>query len=119
MPNVVGSTHKTFARYTLGGVAHAVGTVDEIQKAHPGCNAVRVRVLGDAAPVANWLKERITMYQCRTDGPFLNFTHDGDRESEADLLRDLILAGFRIVEFGSERRSLEDVFMQVTKGQVQ
>ena len=97
----------------------AVGTVDEIQKAQPGQNAVRLRVLGEVQPLLAWLQERIVLHQYRIDGQQLMFTHDGDRESEADLLRDLVLAGFRIVEFGSDRRSLEDVFMQVTKGQVQ
>lgn len=97
----------------------AVGTVDEIQKAQPGQNAVRLRVLGEVEPLLAWLQERIVLHQYRTDGQQLMFTHDGDRESEADLLRDLVMAGFRIAEFGSDRRSLEDVFMQVTKGQVQ
>ena len=35
------------------------------------------------------------------------------------MLRDLVLAGFRVVAFGSHANSLEDVFMQVTEGLVQ
>ncbi len=97
----------------------AVGTVEEIQKAHPGQNAVRVRVLGDPEALLEWLEERIVVHQYRIDSELLLFVHDGDRESEADLLRDMIQAGFRIAAFGSERRSLEEVFMQVTKGRVQ
>ena len=97
----------------------AVGTVEDVHKAHPGQHAVRVRVLGDPAALVEWLQERIVVHEYRIDGDLLVFTHDGDRESEADLLRDLILAGFRIAAFGGERRSLEDVFMQVTKGRVQ
>jgi hypothetical protein len=30
-----------------------------------------------------------------------------------------VLAGFRVVEFGSQQKSLEDVFMHVTRGLVQ
>ena len=42
-----------------------------------------------------------------------------DTEGEADLLRDMIQAGFRVVQFRSQLESLEDVFLQVTKGHVQ
>ena len=35
------------------------------------------------------------------------------------LLYDMVQAGFRVVAFGSQPRSLEEVFMQVTKGKVQ
>jgi hypothetical protein len=35
------------------------------------------------------------------------------------VLRDMIQAGFRVVQFGSRRESLEDVFLQVTMGKVQ
>jgi hypothetical protein len=44
---------------------------------------------------------------------------EGDREEEALLLREMILADFRIAEFGAKHSSLEDVFLQVTKGWVQ
>ena len=49
----------------------------------------------------------------------MTLLHSRDREAEADLLRDAIQAGFRIAAFGSQRQSLEDVFMQVTEGLVQ
>jgi hypothetical protein len=47
------------------------------------------------------------------------FTHAGDNESEAALLREIVEAGFAVVEFGAQHKSLEDVFLHVTEGRVQ
>ncbi len=49
----------------------------------------------------------------------IEYLHDGEATHEADMLRELVLAGFRVVAFGSRTKSLEDVFMQVTEGLVQ
>ena len=69
--------------------------------------------------LANWLGERPGVSQIRTEGQEVRFLHAGQTEAEADLLRAMIEAGFRVVAFGSRQKSLEDVFMQVTKGLVQ
>ena len=100
----------------------AVGTVEEIQQ--PGGqtpqNKVEVRLLDDAAALGDWLAaaaEREPRFDF--DGDSARFLHAGDPEAEADLLRAMIEAGFRVVAFGTRRQTLEDVFMQVTKGLVQ
>ena len=49
----------------------------------------------------------------------LRFHHAGTQEAEAELLREMIEAGFRVTAFGSQQQTLEDVFMQVTRGLVQ
>jgi len=49
----------------------------------------------------------------------VRFTHEGGREEQADFLREMILADFRIAEFGSHEKSQEDVFLHVTRGAVQ
>jgi len=96
------------------------GTVDEIQqqcrKPH---NSVEVRVIGDAAPLAKWLCEQADVSELHANGSSATFTHAGDPQAEADLLRSMIEAGFRVVAFGSQEQTLEDVFMHVTKGLVQ
>ncbi len=111
----------------------AVGTVDEIQRgkgsrASRGESAethvlapriVRVRNLNGAAEVKEWLASREEISDVEVDGDLLVFSHMGDQESEADLLKALIENGFRIAEFGSKAKSLEDVFLQVTEGRVQ
>jgi ABC-2 type transport system ATP-binding protein len=97
----------------------AVGTVDQIRKQQPGKNTVQVRLLGDPAPLAAWLSARDDVDEVRTDGDAVFYVHDRDREAEADMLREIITAGFRVVAFASHERSLEEVFMQVTEGKVQ
>ena len=44
---------------------------------------------------------------------------NGTEEACCDLLSGLIQAGFRVVEFRHRRQDLEQVFMNVTKGEVQ
>jgi ABC-2 type transport system ATP-binding protein len=98
----------------------AVGTVEQIQaQGQTPESLVEVRVLGGAGPLAAWLAQRGRSRELRINGDALAFLHPGGAEAEADLLRAMIEAGFRVVAFGSRRRSLEDVFMQVTRGLVQ
>jgi len=105
----------------------AMGSVEEIQqigqqKAATGdgaTNAVNVRVLGGATALGQWLAEQAGVSQLNVNGEAATFLHAGDLEAEADLLRSMIEAGFRVVAFGSKQQTLEDVFMQVTEGLVQ
>jgi ABC-2 type transport system ATP-binding protein len=55
----------------------------------------------------------------KVDGERAVFHHLGDRESEASLLREIVEAGFPVVEFGAQHKTLEDVFLHVTEGIVQ
>jgi ABC-2 type transport system ATP-binding protein len=104
-----------------------VGSVDDIQRGMreqqqddvEQQNIVSVRVLSDSRSLANWLNQRDRVQEVRVDGQSVMFAHPAGAEAEADLLRDMIQAGFRVVQFGSQRRSLEDVFLQVTEGKVQ
>ncbi len=97
----------------------AVGSVEEIQKAQRTHSDVKVRVLGGGGPLAAWLGHRDDVERIEVDGELVHFSHQGDRHAEAALLRAMVEAGFEIIEFGSKQKSLEDVFMQVTRGAVQ
>ena len=99
----------------------AVGSVAEIERESrlPHQNWVEVRVLGEADGLATWLTVRGDVAEMKIEGESITFSHAGDEGAEANLLQEMIAAGFRVVAFGSRRRSLEDVFMQVTAGLVQ
>jgi ABC-2 type transport system ATP-binding protein len=97
----------------------AVGSVEEIQRAQRTHSDVKVRVLGGAEPLAAWLSHRDDVEQIAVDGELIHFSHQGDRRDEAALLKEMVQAGYEIVEFGCKQKSLEDVFMQVTRGAVQ
>ncbi len=104
----------------------AVGSVNEIQQGKRADgqlgllqNAVNVEVLENAEGLARWLGEREHVVELKIDGLKLSFLHPGDRAAEADLLKAIIESGFRVASFGSRPKSLEDVFMEVTRGRVQ
>lgn len=100
----------------------AVGTVDQIlQKRHgPERRSwLRVRVLDAADALVNWLKEKKHITEMTVDKNTVAFTFLGEETEEADLLKDAIIAGHRVISFASQNKSLEEVFLQVTKGQIQ
>ena len=99
----------------------AVGNVADIQRTSAVLQTtpIQVRVLGGADAAAGWLAARQDVQEIRVEGELAMFEHCGDREAEARLLREMIEAGFAVVAFGSQTRSLEEVFMHVTRGHVQ
>lgn len=97
----------------------AVGSVDDIQRGQQTQRAVHITVLENVEGLLAWLSSRQDVHEPQTSGAEVRFLHDGTESSEADLLRELVLAGFRVSSFGSRSKSLEDVFMQVTAGKVQ
>ncbi len=100
----------------------AVGSVHDIQRGHTGLQSrawVRVRVLGGGSGLVHWLSPRSDVHELAHDGEMVNFAHEGQDQAHAELLREMILAGFPIAAFGSQAKSLEEVFMQVTEGRVQ
>ncbi len=78
-----------------------------------------MRVRDPVAPLVEWLGARQDANNVQAIGQELRFVHEGDEVAEAELLRSMIQAGFRVVAFGAKSRSLEDVFMHVTEGLVQ
>jgi len=97
----------------------AVGTVEEISAQAQVCGLVRLRLLRDAESTTHWLAAREDVFDLKREGDLVTFSHAGDRDSEAALLRAIVEAGFPVIEFGARRRSLEDVFLHVTEGRVQ
>jgi ABC-2 type transport system ATP-binding protein len=97
----------------------AVGTVDEIQHGIQARRRVKVRILGGTEALTAWLRARPDVHDLESNGELLVFVHRGDRQSEATLLKEMILAGFSVAEFGGHAHALEDVFLQVTEGRVQ
>jgi ABC-2 type transport system ATP-binding protein len=103
------------------GKVLATGSVAEIQRQGQQHERalVQLRILGGAEAAAQWFAAREDIHELKIEGENATFAHDGNENSEADLLRELITAGFRVVAFGAHQKSLEDVFLQVTKGLVQ
>ncbi len=97
----------------------AMGSVAEIRKGLAARHQVRVSVLEKADDLAQWLASREGVELPRQENGDVWWEHSRDQHFEADLLRDMIGAGFRVSAYTAHAISLEDVFMQVTEGHVQ
>jgi ABC-2 type transport system ATP-binding protein len=98
----------------------AVGSVEEISaNAREMRSEVRLRTLNEMAKLLAWLRARGDVDEVADRAGQVVFTHAGGQAEQADLLRELVIAGFSIIEFGSKTKSLEDVFLHVTEGRVQ
>jgi len=78
-----------------------------------------VRVLGGGEALKDWLSRRSDVQDPSLDGELVRFRYGGNRQNQAELLKQMVLAGFQVAEFTAQRKSLEDVFLQVTRGAVQ
>lgn len=97
----------------------AVGSVEEMRQRIAAQSRVRVQVIGGATALGHWLSARDDVSEVEVKAETATFSHKGDRQSEAVLLREMVQAGFAVAEFHAEKQSLEDVFLHVTEGRVQ
>lgn len=110
------------------GALVAVGTVDEISSRVEEQITVKLRVVSDDGDhdqqaAISWLNQRDHLEGAAGAKDGITFTlkaEQDQRDTElALLLSDLIGSGFRVAEFTSRGKSLEDVFLHVTAGRVQ
>lgn len=97
----------------------ATGSVEEISRHSETVSRVWIRPWGEAQPLVEWLQRRADMTDVTVQANKIACTHDGGEEDQARLLREIIEAGFQVLEFSSKTKSLEDVFLHVTEGRVQ
>jgi ABC-2 type transport system ATP-binding protein len=98
----------------------AVGSVEEISASSRETRSeVRLRVLHDGERLVEWFAARGDVADVATRQGAITLTHEGGPEEQAALLRQVVEAGFAVVEFASKTKSLEDVFLHVTEGRVQ
>ena len=106
----------------------AVGTVDEILNRPSVDNngdveqtksRIQLQLLDSDPRVETFLQQNEWVSEIRVVGREIKFQFAGDQHQQAELLKTLIDNQCRIVEFASQRKSLEDAFLSVTKGRVQ
>lgn len=97
----------------------ATGSVEEIQRQQEHRKELVLRVLGGAQDAANYLVERNLLVNPIVDGDLLRGEFEGEPETQAAILKEMIEANFVVAEFTSRSKSLEDVFLHVTRGIVQ
>lgn len=97
----------------------ATGSVDEIQHQRSQHRELLIRMLNRAEEATASIKEITGVGDILVDGDLLKFEFAGDANLQADIISKLVGDGFQVVEVTSHKKSLEDVFLQVTEGLVQ
>jgi ABC-2 type transport system ATP-binding protein len=103
------------------------GTVDEIMRGAFGEGdsprssqiVLELESLDPPAALIDWLSQRRGISASASGSEMVQLPFSTDRELQAELLRELIDAGFRVNRFQPRRRSLEEAFLHVTRGEVQ
>lgn len=97
----------------------AQGSVaDIIAKLRPHID-IMVELVSDGPRLAGFLADKPAICQIQIIDQIVRFQFTGDHAQQAQLLRQLVQEGFDILQFQTESRSLEDVFLQITTGAVQ
>lgn len=96
------------------------GTVAEIKnKLRPHID-VLVTLIDNAQGLAQWLEGKPHISHIQPLQRLVRFQFSSDSEQlQAELLRSIVQAEFPVLEYATESRSLEDVFLQITTGAVQ
>lgn len=97
----------------------ATGSVDEIRGDAATHRHVCIEVIGPTQPTVTRLEAKDFVTKLRVDGSRIHVSMTGDHDTQADLLKELLNAGIRVLQYRSDDQSLEDVFLSVTKGQIQ
>jgi ABC-2 type transport system ATP-binding protein len=97
----------------------ATGSVEEMQQQQVKQRELRIRILDRAKEAAAAIETRPEISTLVVDGDLLRFEFTGEMELQAELIGFLVEKGFLVAECTSHKKSLEDVFLQVTEGLVQ
>jgi ABC-2 type transport system ATP-binding protein len=95
------------------------GTLDQLLREEVAHRTVVVRPLGKLEPVHKHLLLQPNVEAVREVDQTLEADLAGDEEAACAVLAGLVQAGFRILEFRLRRADLEQIFMNVTRGDVQ
>lgn len=97
----------------------ATGSVEQIQRQRETHRELSIRLLDRVSECAEEISTRESVEKMIIDGECLRFEFEGDAGDQADLVAWIVSRGYRVVEVSSHKKSLEDVFLQVTEGLVQ
>lgn len=95
------------------------GTIDDIlQKSSPR-RTVAIRVLDRKEELLRELLQTPYVLNARELGKEIHFEAEGTEQDACEILARLIEKRYKIVEFRQTKANLEDIFMTITKGDVQ
>lgn len=82
----------------------------------PHTTILAVRVRRDVERLERWLLEQPLVTEVHTAPQQVSFTFAGDEAAQSDLVRRIVLSDFELLEFTGKTQSLEDAFMEITRG---
>ncbi|TWU47835.1 putative ABC transporter ATP-binding protein YbhF [Rubripirellula reticaptiva] len=97
----------------------ATGSVEQIQHQRETHRELKIRVLQNTEAAGESLRSIETVSNLVVDGELLKFEFAGNIDAQAGLVAHLVNDGYAVAEVESHKKSLEDVFLQVTEGLVQ
>lgn len=99
-----------------GGRLVAFGTLGDILAQARRARFLRVRIVGDVAPVIEMLRSLPLVRDVAADGPVVRVAYLGGDGAVQSVLAALVRAGQPVVGFEEGYGSLEDVVRQITEG---
>jgi ABC-2 type transport system ATP-binding protein len=99
-----------------GGKLVYSGELQDIMRKITGKTILEITVLDHVDRAVNLLREQPLVEDISGDGSTLKVSYSGDERDMAELLALLIRGEIPVIAFTREEGSLEEVFMEVTKG---
>lgn len=97
----------------------ATGSIEQIQRQRETHRELKIRILDNTESAGERLRSIESISSVIVDGELLRFEFAGDVYDQARLVSQLVSEGYAVAEVESHKKSLEDVFLQVTEGLVQ
>ena len=100
----------------------ACGTIEELQEQQAGqvetleTARLTVTLIRGAGELETWLVQQPFVDSVSVTGKQVRLEFEGDAAARHALLKSMIEAGFAVVGFDAKARTLEDTFMQITRG---
>ncbi len=94
------------------------GTVQEIMRKLTQKRVIHVKFMGDAQPVTKILQQMPMIQNIEEQTADVQFAFDGTEEQLADVLKQLVVADIPVLSFKEKEGNLEEIFMQVTGGEM-
>lgn len=95
------------------------GTVDEIMEKVTGTHGLRIKVIDNIEKTLNLLMEEPLVSNIYENENIIEFNFDGGERESVNLIKKLVAQDIPIVSFNPLESNLEDIFMKVTKGDVE
>lgn len=92
------------------------GTIEDVSKQDTPFRTVAIRGLENQHKLFKAILQMPQVEAARQEGPEIFVEFKGDDAAGCEMLAELIRRGFIIAEFRHTKKSLEDMFMSITKG---